>query len=213
MDLFICQYCGSERKNKNSWLNHERTCPENSNRKYVPGMLGKTGRDNQYTKAKRLGLTIPENPRKGKPGNKPAPKSSEALEKLSRLAKERNLGGVRQSRWIEYNGKKLGSSYELLTAKSLDENGVKWDVCKKINYIDPFGKQRTYTPDFYLKDYDVYLDPKNDYLLTNINPRLGFSDREKIKLVENQNGIKVLLLNKYQLTWDIIEKLINAEVG
>jgi len=213
MELFICKFCNSERKNKNSWLNHERLCPKNLNRNYTPGMLGKKGKDNQYTKAKKLGLPVPESPQKGKPGVKPAPKSPEALEKLSRLAKERGLGGVTQSRWIEYKGKILGSSYELSVAKSLDENKVKWDTCKRINYIDPEGKKRTYTPDFYLEEYNVYLDPKNDYLINNPNPSLGFSDQEKINLVKKQNNIKILILNKKQLDWNTIKELINAEVG
>lgn len=51
MKLFICQFCGSNRKNKNSWLNHERTCPSNTNRVYSNGMTGKKGR-NQYMKAR-----------------------------------------------------------------------------------------------------------------------------------------------------------------
>jgi hypothetical protein len=69
----------------------------------------------------------------------------------------------------------------LKLAISLDENNIKWDTCSRFNYIDRFGKSRTYTPDFYLIDYDVYLDPKNDFLINNINPSLGFSDKEKIK--------------------------------
>ena len=207
MELFICRYCGSERKNKNSWLNHERTCPKNLNRKYTPGMLGKTGRDNQYTKAKKLGLAIPDNPRKGKPGFSP-PKTPEGLEKLRQAAISRGLGGVTQSRWIEYNGKTLGSSYELILAKSLDENKIKWDTCKKIYYIDPFGKKRSYTPDIYLVDYNVYLDPKNDFLIENINPSLGFSDKEKIKLVEDQNDIRIFILNKNQLEWNTVKDII-----
>ena len=59
MELFICQFCGSERKNHNSWRNHERCCPSNPDRNYKNGMSGKKGR-NQYQKAKDLGLPAPE---------------------------------------------------------------------------------------------------------------------------------------------------------
>jgi len=43
------------------------------------------------------------------------------------------------------------------------------------------------------------LDPKNDFLINNINPRIGFKDVDKIKLVEIQNSIKIFILNKEQL--------------
>lgn len=32
MSIFICNYCGSERKSHNSWRNHERLCKENPNK-------------------------------------------------------------------------------------------------------------------------------------------------------------------------------------
>ncbi len=58
MKLFICSYCGSERKNHNSWRNHERCCSSNPNRNYKNGKVGKKG-SNQYTKAEELGLPKP----------------------------------------------------------------------------------------------------------------------------------------------------------
>jgi len=211
MSLFICKYCNDERKNRNSLAQHELRCPKNLNRKlnrnYRNGMLGKKGYDNQFTKAKRLGLPIPESKCKGRPG-KGHPHTDETKKKLSEHAIKNGLGGVTQSRWIKYKDKILGSSYELKVAESLDKNGIKWDTCKRINYIDPHGKKRTYTPDIYLIDYDVYLDPKNDFLIENVNPRLGFTDTEKIKLVAQQNNIKIIILNKHQLEWNIIKTLL-----
>lgn len=134
--------------------------------------------------------------------------SKDTRQKHSDRAKRLGFGGVRQSCWIKYNGKMLGSSYELTVAKNLDLNHINWDTCKAFNYIDPFGKSRKYTPDFYLTDFNVYLDPKNDFLLNYINPRLKFTDIEKIKLVETQNNIRVIILNKDQLSWQIIKTLI-----
>lgn len=155
------------------------------------------------------GLTISKS-KKGIPGKK---HSTETKEKLSKLAIKNGLGGTTQSRWIRYNGKTLGSSYELKVAKSLDLNGIKWDTCKKFNYIDPFGKTRTYTPDFFLPDYNVYLDPKNDFLIEKINPSLGFNDCKKIKLASKQNGIKVVVINKNQLDWKEIKDLIECSTS
>jgi len=114
-------------------------------------------------------------------------------------AKKNGFGGVAQSRRIKYNDRTLGSSYELKVAISLDENNIQWDTCKRFIYTDPSGKRRTYTPDIYLPEYDVYLDPKNDFLINNINPSLGFSDIEKINLVQDQNFIRIIILDKNQL--------------
>lgn len=212
MQLFICQYCSTERKNNNSLKNHQVRCPSNLNRKYQNGMLGKKNcgiASNQFLKAKELGILVPTSKCKGRKTNlKPAPKSPEALIKLSNLAKERMLGGVRQSKRIKYKDKTLGSSYELELVKNLDENNIKWDTCGRFKYIDPIGKIRSYTPDIYLIDYDVYLDPKNDFLIDNINPSLGFSDKVKIDLVEKQNKIKVIILNKHQLDWNTLKMLL-----
>lgn len=175
-------------------------------------MSGKKG-SNQFKKAKDLGIPIPEGNGKGKQrtGNY-KPHTEEFKQNQRENAIKRGLGGVRQSRWITYNGKTLGSSYELEVVKSLDENGIEWDTCKRFGYLDPNGKKRTYTPDIYLPAFDVYLDPKNDFLINNINPSLGFSDKEKIRLVEEQNEIKVIILNKNELDWSIIKEKINAGV-
>lgn len=79
------------------------------------------------------------------------------------------------------DGVSLESSFEILVAKSLDENNIRWSRPKRFQYVDLNDKKHTYTPDFYLPDYDVYLDPKNDYLITHVNPSLGYMDVDKIK--------------------------------
>lgn len=170
-------------------------------------MTGKKG-TNHYLNAVKNGLEKPISPLVGRIGKTPPPKTQEVLQKLRELAIAKCLGGVRQSKRILYNGKQLGSSYELAVAISLDENGIRWNTCGRFPYIDPNGKPRSYTPDLYLIDYDVYLDPKNDFLLENVNPRLGFTDIEKIRLVEAQNQIRVLTLDKYQLEWNVIRALL-----
>lgn len=138
----------------------------------------------------------------GRPGKK---HTEEEKAHLSVMARKNGFGGTTQSRWIEYNGIKLGSSYEVKVAIDLDAHRVKWEKPRKFDYIDPKGKSRTYTPDFYLPDFDVYLDPKNDFLINNPNPSLGFCDVDKIKLVEEQNKIRVLILSKSHLNWESIK--------
>lgn len=61
------------------------------------------------------------------------------------------------------DGKKivLGSSWEKSIAIFLDEKEIRWIRPKSLEYLDESGKKRKYFPDFYLPDYDIYLDPKN----------------------------------------------------
>jgi hypothetical protein len=185
---------------------HRRFCNLNPNKlkyKFIP--------KNQYSKPKDLGMPVPISPQKGT-NTKGTPRTESEKANLRTHAINRGLGGVRPSKRILYNNVHLGSTYEVAVAKDLDANNIRWSTCKRINYIDPFGKKRTYTPDLYLIDYDVYLDPKNDFLLNNINPGLGFTDSEKIKLVENQNKIKILILDKNNLTWSAIKRMLNINI-
>lgn len=94
----------------------------------------------------------------------------------------------------------LESTWEYILAKELDKNKIKWKRPEPISYIDMSAKERKYYPDFLLEDFNIYLDPKN--------PFLQKVDKEKIKSVRNQKNIKILILNKEQLIWQEIKKLI-----
>lgn len=127
--------------------------------------------------------------------------SPQGIEKLSRLAKERNLGGYRPhpNRGMRYKNIWFDSEWEVRVAKSLDENQIVW-TRPKTGFVWNENNNK-YFPDFYLPTYDVYLDPKNDYLIEK--------DREKINRAMLQNNITVVVLNKNQLDWQIIKPLIS----
>ena len=56
----------------------------------------------------------------------------------------------------------LDSSWEEALAKRLDNIGVDWNRPEEpIPYVTSDGKTHKYFPDFYLPQYDLYLDPKN----------------------------------------------------
>lgn len=56
------------------------------------------------------------------------------------------------------------SSWEDALAIRLDELDILWDRPQPIIYQLPSEtKYRKYYPDFYLPEYNLYLDPKNDY--------------------------------------------------
>src|ERR1035437_7376661 len=88
----------------------------------------------------------------------------------------------------------LQSSYELIIANILDKNGIVWSRPKPLQYLAIDNKIRNYFPDFYLNDFDLYFDPKNDYLIKK--------DEYKINQVIKMNNVKLVVLNKSQLNWD-----------
>lgn len=126
--------------------------------------------------------------------------SDAAKKKLSKLAKERNLGGYRPhpNKGQYYKDIWFDSTWEVTVAKSLDKNNISW--CRpKIGFVwTDDGKK--YYPDFYLPEYDVYLDPKNSYLQKK--------DAEKISEAQKRNNITVLMLNENQLDWQYIARMV-----
>jgi len=126
------------------------------------------------------------------------------VEERSRLAKKQGFGGYRKgagrSKKFYYNdsfGKQvcLQSTYELRCAEILDTLGIKWIRPKYIKY----NINKKYFPDFYLVDYDIYLDPKNNFL--------AIQDEEKITCVCEQNNVIVLILTEDKLNEEYIKSL------
>lgn len=89
----------------------------------------------------------------------------------------------------------LDSSWELKIANELDKNGVVWTRPK--GFVLSNG--RRYTPDFYLADYQIFLDPKAY--------RKGYLENvEKIKQFESESNTKCLIIsNEQDLTWSYIK--------
>lgn len=95
----------------------------------------------------------------------------------------------------------LDSNYERIVLNELNKNNVRWfRPSKSFPYIDAEKINRSYTPDFYLPDYDVYLDPKNDLLIS----RSG----DLFERVREQNNIRLIILRKTELSWAIIRSKI-----
>ena|SRR5882672_10962886 len=59
----------------------------------------------------------------------------------------------------------LESSWELAVAMRLDELRIQWSRPAPIRWIDAEDASHLYYPDFFLPDYDIYLDPKNPYCM------------------------------------------------
>lgn len=212
-----CPYCGKECKNPNSLAQHSIRCSKNPDRKIQNNLKDwndKVKNNEVYVWNKGLDKTDErvlqysiKNSivQKGKVGT---PHTEEYKQKMSEIAKRRELGGYHTSRSFDYKGIHLDSTYELLVAQDLDKNNIKWIRPSHVLWTDDTGIQHRYYGDFYLPEYDVYLDPKNRNLIENPTERFGITDVEKIHKVEEQNGITILILDVDHLDWISIKHLI-----
>lgn len=167
MKEFKCKYCGKETKPL-GLSSHERLCPSNpSKKKEDHPSFGRKG-TNQFIK--NPNLRISEEVRlkisKSQSGKKLSNKHKEAISKAMKKAVKENPESYSASnvsgrvKLYEYNGIKLKGTWELIVAMWLDSQSIKWT-----NSIDPFeyewnGSTHLYFPDFYLEDYDLYIEVK-----------------------------------------------------
>lgn len=203
--MLTCQFCSRIAKNTNSHKQHELRCPDNPNRQYKNGMLGKKG-SNQYLKARSEGkeFHLSDQARRNISSSLKGRKLTvETKRKLSERATAR-IKHSPYSKHFEYKGHILESSYEYICALVLDSLNVRWTKVRYgFDWCD--GPQiKKYIPDFYLPDHDLYLDPKNDYLIVK--------DDLKIKSAMELNKINVIVLSEEQLTVEYIRGILQ-ELG
>ena len=110
--------------------------------------------------------------------------------------------GSRKTTWYfnKHQNKEvlLESSWEVRTAKLLDELDIEWVRPKHIKWNDKEGKQRLYFPDFLLSKTNVYLDPKNPYCMEQ--------DKEKLSVVTQQIE---LIYGDINLIEEYIRNIVN----
>jgi hypothetical protein len=113
----------------------------------------------------------------------------------------------------------LESFHELKVANELDKNNILWIRPSRIKLKNTeYGIH--YEPDFYLIDYDVYLDPKSKWCGSPVDKKYqGYAKQNnqlnKIKQCEIENNIKIVILwneNEKSHSWlgilDQIEKYL-----
>lgn len=97
-----------------------------------------------------------------------------ARRKISKQQSLKNNGG--KSKWFTVAGKKVQGTWERDLALAFEELNIKWERCKPWPYTIN-EEIKHYTPDFYLPDYDLYIEVKG-YWWGN--------DREKMDAVIEQ---------------------------
>ncbi len=207
-----CQFCKKYIKNKGALANHEKYyCEKNPDKKFIDNFAeyrskvksGELKPSNQYIKAKELGLPKPkisdetiEKIREASIKNSHIFKTEEYRKRKSEIMRQvvkdnpesyssSNVCG--RVKKYKFDGRWLTGTWELEVAKSLKKHGINW-----INEIEGIeyewnGNTHLYFPDFYLTDYNMYVEVK------------GYErekDRCKWKAVDNLIVIKVNEIKK-----------------
>lgn len=204
-----CTYCGKELKLKGA--SHQTYCKKNPNKKIV-NRSGKNNPNfgnvgtNHFVKAKEVGkeIKVSEETRiklskAGKGRRYTEEEKKKRSEIMKRVVRENpesysasNVNG--RSKKIFYNGFWLDSQWEYEFAVWCDNNYIQWEKNKKSFEYEWQGK-RLYYPDFYLNEYDRYVEIK------------GYErDRDKAKwsvvtnlIIVKLKEINEIRNNKYRL--------------
>ena len=94
----------------------------------------------------------------------------------------------------------MDSTWEVAMAKKLDELTIRWirNDNMKLEYTTIRGRKRRYIPDFYLPDYDLYIEVKGYWT---------DAARHKMKDIEERNPGKILILESLAEIAEIEQKL------
>ena len=113
--------------------------------------------------------------------------SAETRNKISLSQAGNNRGG--RCKWYEVGDSKVQGTWERDFALRLSELGIKWQKVKSFTeeYFDDQGITRRYTPDFYLEDFDTYIELKG-YWWGN--------DKRKMEIVLSATKSKIVVIEK-----------------
>lgn len=177
--MYECKFCNKECKNDNSLRNHERLCKSNLNRQTTPfhdNHFQKTKtKSNQFIKSREEGKEYKFSDHTLKKMRKSALASwdeerrkswsehmkiqaSKNVENHPESYSYKNFCG--RSKKTLYRNEWMHSNWELEFAKWLDSKQIEWT--KKVKYFEYVweGKTRKYFPDFYLSEFDIYVEVK-----------------------------------------------------
>lgn len=166
MNIKKCKHCNQEFDifdKPSGWMaNHSRWCFENPKRKEYSNSMenarkAKKNFKNQYSYGAKCSEETKEKLRISSTGRNHTKETKQLLREKALASPHRRL----KKGTVEYNGILLDSSWELILAKRLDELGLRWSRPNPIPWVDDGGLTHNYFPDFYLEDYDLFLDSKN----------------------------------------------------
>lgn len=208
MKSTVCDICSRSISN-NAFKAHHRSCkgirvPKIRGIDYDPNRGYTDGSRTVWNKglSRETNEIVESTAQKNKGKKFPNKYSIETRAKFSENAKRTGLGGYRPhpNKGQFYKETWFDSRWEVKVAQSLDQNNIRW-IRPKIGFVwNEAGNK--YYPDFFLPEFDVYLDPKNPYLM--------IKDAVKLENASRINNISVIPLSEDQLNWSEIFLLIKA---
>ena len=186
--MIICQICNKNLKNERALRTHNwRAHTEEGLAHKVPSTRkGLTKETSESIKrvSEKLKATLIQKVNDGT--YIPIRMGLEARQKLSIEQSLHNRGG--KCKWFNYKGQKLQGTWEYNVAIKLDELNIKWYKPKVNRDVWQYvvdGVNKSYTPDFYLPEYDIYLEIKGYW---------WGDDKEKMKIVLEQHTDKTVVI-------------------
>lgn len=194
-----CQFCQKEVKHIKA---HERMCIKNPNRAKIKAWNKGLTKETD-PRVKQYSETYSERIKSGKIQTVNRSWSDEEKANLSIKMKEiaKNnpnsyKGGYNRGRCKTYNykGHTFIGSWELDFAKWCDDNNIRWSV-PDTPFLYEWNGKRSYYPDFYLNDFDLYIEIKG----YETERDLAKWDSVKNLLVIKSKEIKLIRNNLFSL--------------
>lgn len=172
-NIYYCQYCGKECVGKNSLVQHEIRCNKNKNKitNVVSNFIlyNKTRKPiNQFIKASNLGLPIPKVSDETKEKLRLSMLGRKLTSETKQKIRETICENIKNNNWhnqftakTEFDGEFYDSLWEIEFAKYLRKKNINFIRNNSISFEYIWNNEKhNYFPDFYLADYDLYIEIK-----------------------------------------------------
>ena len=112
---------------------------------------------------------------------------------MARRRKKKKKLWSKQSNYTKKDGTivLMDSTWEVAMASRLDHLKILWErsLDMKLVYHSKTGRKRNYIPDFYLPDYEVYIEVKGYWT---------DAAKYKMKAVQENNPVKIVILESLE---------------
>lgn len=222
-DLYVCQFCGKECKNKNSLVQHEKRCKQNPNRIELNPMCKKGHKAWNKGLTKDTDIRVANNVQSIKNAYKSGKVKAwcdglkkEKYKSLQLAAKKISktvLNKVKNDEWhnsfgksklVEYKGIMFHGSWEAKFAEFLDKKNIQWErTNKKFEYLLN-NDIHYYTPDFYLPKHDIYIEIKGYPTERDFHKWSQFPITEKLDIYFGDELYDMGIINEYKNVYESI---------